>query len=365
VPAILTVIDSLPILSTDTTIYPDSTPSQGNTNSYNIHIGNHNVLHLTASFVGDMPMTYQWQTSLTNDGSGVTSVSGATNNVLTFSNPQTTNVSGYYRLAASNGQGGPVLSDWVYFGVLPAGGFQWSAKVPFAGLTAHQILSGTPGTPVGGETFGGANLVLVTNVPTAGVTNVITFYNDNTVATLTGGYTQRGSGNFIGNTGDTNLNAILDADTESANGSIATLNNLTSNQLYSVQLFAFNDTHAVGRIGYFLSPTNDTANVSETFTMGEDVYVVGTFTATNTTQQIAMFGDTGTYWTCEILRTVPLTPTVSISKVGATLQVAFANGVLYQATNVIGPWTSNTITSPYTFNPATNGTRMFFRAQSQ
>jgi len=372
-PAILTVLDSTPILSTDTSIYPDSTPSQGNTNSYNIHIGNHNVLHLTAAFTGDMPITYQWQYSPTTNYTPVTSVTGATNSVLTFSNPQNTNVSGYYRLAANNSQGGPTYSDWVGMTVLPAGGFQWSAKVPLSGLTASNILNTPPGPFYEAQLFGGlfGGSVTVTNV-VGTTTNLFVFDGFDNItpgiaATITGGYTQRGNGQFLGpSTGDTNLDTVFEQDMESANGSMVTLNGLVVGTNYSVQLFAFNDVQASSRIGYFMSPTNDTANVSETFAMGDNVYVVGTFTATNTTQQIQMWGDTGTYWCAVIVRTPPPSPTLSIQKVGSTLQVSFANGVLYQANSVNGPWTSNTITSPYTFTPSiTNGAKMFFRAQSR
>jgi len=53
---------------------------------------------------------------------------------------------------------------------------------------------------------------------------------------------------------------------------------------------------------------------------------------------------------------------VSIAKVGSTLQVTYANGVLEQATSLIGPWTTNNNASPYTFTPASSN--LFFRAEA-
>jgi hypothetical protein len=120
-PATLWIADSLPILQSDTFIYPDNATDLGqNGNGLSITAGNHNVMNLTASFIGDLPTTYQWQYSITNDGSTpVVPVANATNNNLTLSNPQT-NSSGYYRLSAVNSQGGPVYSSWVPLTIYPA-----------------------------------------------------------------------------------------------------------------------------------------------------------------------------------------------------------------------------------------------------
>jgi hypothetical protein len=175
---------------------------------------------------------------------------------------------------------------------------------------------------------------------------------------LTGGYTTR-TGGFIGDTGDTNLNTILGGNTEGNSGQAVTLNGLTVSNLYSAQFFAFNDVAATGRQGNF-ADTNNLADVSQSFAMGDNVYVVGTFVATNSTETIGLEGDSGCYMTCVIVRNAMLAPTVSIQKVGSSVQVTYANGVLEQATNVKGPWTTNSTPSPYTLPPT--GTSVFFRA---
>jgi hypothetical protein len=53
---------------------------------------------------------------------------------------------------------------------------------------------------------------------------------------------------------------------------------------------------------------------------------------------------------------------LSISKLGGgQLQVQWTGGVLEQAVNVKGPWTTNVSSSPYTFSPS--GPAQFFRVQ--
>jgi len=351
-PARLWVVDSPPILTNETFIYPDNATNLGSTTGLSIHAGNHNVMNLTASFIGSPPINYQWQFSPTNDGTDVVSVPNATNTLLTLSNPPTS-AGGYYRLSAANSQGGPTNSSWVQLTILPASTsqIQWSARVPFTGLTAAQILGGVTGTFFSAETFGGTTLS-VTNG-----TNVFLFDSTGVSATLTGGYTTR-TGGFIGDTGDTNLNAILGANTEGASGQTISVNNLTVGRGYSAQLFAFGDILAPGRQANF-SDANDTADVSQSFAMGDNVYVVGTFTATNTTQTISLNGDSGCYLCCVIVRALAATPAIRWS--GSNLEVNWDYGTLLEATNLAGPWTTNAATPPYLFNP-TNPAR-FFRSQ--
>jgi hypothetical protein len=354
----LWISHSAPIIVNGATVYPDNGPSIGG-NAWSIHAGNNNVMNFTATFIGDLPIGYQWQyTADTNVAPS--NISNATNITYTLSNITTTNANGYYRVNATNSQSGviPVSSGWAQLTVLPSSTAQihWSAKVPFTGLTAAQILGGTPGTPLECESFGGVSLT-VTNG-----TNLFIFDSTGASVSQVGGYITWGPipPQYNGTTGDTNFDTVLNNDYEGVN--VMTVNNLISNNLYSVQLFAFGDSEAPARIGNF-NTTNDTADVSQSFAMGDNVYVVGTFTATNTTQQVNLTGGS-TYMCCAIVRNVPPTPTISIVKVGSNLQVTYANGILLQTTNLANPlsWTTNSATSPYTFAPS--GTRMFFRART-
>ncbi|MGD1087877.1 MAG: hypothetical protein ABR955_04015 [Verrucomicrobiota bacterium] len=359
-PATLWVVDAAPILTSDTIMYPDDAPDLGSV-SNTITAGNHNVMNLTASFVGDLPITYQWQYS-TNDGATMSNINGATNSTLSLSNIST-NASGYYRSTASNSQGGPNNSDWVALTVYPASTaqVQWDAKVPFSGDTASQILSGDYGSFFEAEALSDGQLtgdVYVTNG--IGGTNVFVFDTVGNSATLVGGYTPL-TGQFSGTTGDTNLDSVLNDDTESDSGATVTLNNLVVSNTYTAQLFCFANAGSLSRQANF-SPTNNTADVSQSFTMGDTVYVAGTFMATTNTETFYINGDAGCYICCVVVYNTLAVPTVSIAKVGSTLQVTYANGVLEQATSLIGPWTTNNNASPYTFTPASSN--LFFRAEA-
>jgi len=93
--------------------------------------------------------------------------------------------------------------------------------------------------------------------------------------------------------------------------------------------------------------------------MGDNVYVVGTFTATNTTQTISLNGDSGCYLCCVIVRALAATPAIQWS--GSNLEVNWDYGTLLEATNLAGPWTTNAATPPYLFNPTNPA--LFFRTQ--
>jgi hypothetical protein len=350
-PATLWVVDSGPRLSSDTTMYPDDAPDLSST-SNSITAGNNNVMNLTASFIGDLPMTYQWQFS--PDEVNISNVSGGTNSSLSLSNIST-NASGYYRLTASNSQGGPSNSDWVALTVFPASTaqIQWAAKVPFSGLTATQILSGALGSFYEAEAFAFSAFnpsisdVYVTNG--IGGTNVFAFDTTGASATLATGYTPW-TGQFSGTTGDAGLDSVFNDDYESYQYSTVTLNNLVVSNEYNVQLFCFSDAGSLGRQSDFY-PTNNPADVSQAFTMGDSVYVAGTFTATNSTEPITFGGDSGCYMCCVVVYNVLPTPTLSIQKSGSSVQVTYANGTLLQASSLKGPWTTNSTASPVTITP--------------
>jgi hypothetical protein len=65
----------------------------------------------------------------------------------------------------------------------------------------------------------------------------------------------------------------------------------------------------------------------------------------------------------EVVQSMTLGPSISIQKVGANVQLTWPRGTLLEATNVTGPWTTNSATSPYTVGPA--GAKKFFRVRAQ
>jgi len=322
-----------------------------------IHAGNNNVLNLTATFVGSLPISYQWKVSPNPDGSGAVNVPGAISSTLTLANPPT-NSTGYYSLQASNSLSvTPTSSSWAQVTVLPASTamFQWSAAVPINGLTASQILC-LRGTFVEAESFGASS-----NITVQACSGSFLFDNSGAAATLSGTAGPFG-GVYTGpSTGDPNLDAFLYFDVENGSGPTLTLNNLTTGVLYSAQLFALNDIAGSSRQVNWSDP-NDPADVSPSFAMGDNVYVLGTFTATNTTQSIQFNETQGGYVSGVIVRQVPPAPTLSLQRVGSSVVVTYANGILLQASSLSGPWTTNSTASPVTI-PA-NGSRLFFRVRS-
>jgi hypothetical protein len=364
-PATLTIMDSAPIPSAGTAIYPDAqtafaTPSMTN------EVNNNNTVNFTASFVGTQPIHYQWQVSPNADGSSAVNISGATSATYTLSNPQVSNT-GYYSLRASNSISGATSTNsaWVQYVVLPSTNsvIKWSKPVVINGLTAAQIL-GLPGAFVGASSFDNpAGVLTVTNGAT-----IFTFDTGAGAASISGGFGGNKTGVYTGgSTGDTNLDLVLSIDEEdSYNGTPAipptiTLNNLTVSKLYTVQLFAINDTDGSLRQISFAAST-DPADVSAAFQMGDNVYVLGTFIAAGATQAIYQNeADGHGYMSCLIVRALSAPPSPSIAKSGSNLLVNWQIGSLLEATNLKGPWITNANPAPLTIAPA--GSSMFFRVQ--
>ncbi len=363
--ATLTVVDSAPILAGGTNATTAIQPNNANlflsTLSVTNEAGNNNTLNFIASFTGSQPIHYQWLLSPNPDGSGAVMIPGATSTNYTLANPQVSNT-GYYTLQASNSFSGatPTNSGWVQLVILPssAATIHWSAPVainptPTTALTAAQILS-PYGTYFEATSFGAGSIVTVTN-------GAIIFTFDNTSANavlnqvtraITAGYTGA-------STGDTNLDTVLGTCDEIYGGTL-TLNNLTSGQLYTVQLFPVNDTAGVSRQGNYSIPT-DPADVSASFSFGDNVYVVGYFIASGTTQVITPgIGGGGAYLATAIVRTTAL-PSPTITPSGSNFVVTWPFGTLLQATNITGPWTTNSAGSPITVTPT--APRMFYRTR--
>ena len=107
-PVTLTVLAaSAPVLVTDTTASSSVATVAGNET-------------FSASFVGNLPLTYQWQVSANSSGSGAVNIAGATNTSLRLANLQLTNSGYYYSLQASNAIAPHVAnSAWTQLTVQP------------------------------------------------------------------------------------------------------------------------------------------------------------------------------------------------------------------------------------------------------
>lgn len=270
-----------PVILTDTTPSPVSR-----------YVGG--TVAFSATFYGNQPMTYQWQA---DTGTGYTNIPGATTTTLTLTNLQYVQA-GSYRLAATNSVGDNASTPATLTILNPAGlQFTWSAPVSITNLTADQILPYNLGGALGvvGAAVFGNTAPIIVNL--AGGRS-ITFKNDGSIATSTG------SGPAVGaypaatalTTSNTNFDNVLNQFRYDDGSHTITLNNLTPGETYSVQLFALdNRTFGTNRLSYFQDGDDAAISVetSATNAMGDNAYVLGTFTASNTTETIVQQLPTG------------------------------------------------------------------------
>jgi hypothetical protein len=231
-------------------------------------------------------------------------------------------------------------------------------------LTTADATLELPGTVVGAAVFGGT-----AETVTLGNGSVINFTSDGSVATTTGAVSLTGPAFFGGDTGNKNFNAALDQAEVDAGPHMIVLQNLTVGQAYTVQLFGLDD-----RLGGASTRTatyedgDNTSVVSATFAMGDDVYVIGTFTATNTTKTIIENLTTGNGNINALVMRDAAAPSVTVSATltgGNNLTITWPQGILLESTNVLGPWTTNSLaTSPFMVN-TTNGPQMYFKVKVQ
>jgi hypothetical protein len=260
----------------------------------------------TAAFDGNHPITYQWQV---DKGSGYGPVAGATNTSLTLTNLHLSD-SGNYRLAATNSIGNNASTPATLTVTdISLAKYNWQTPVPFDGLNADQILTNLSGAYVGAAAFGNAAYLV-----TLGNGRVLNFTMDGSIATTTGNGTATGAypaGTGF-TTGNANLDAVLNHFSWDGGPKTISLNNLLVGERYSVQIFGVDDRSGgiSNRLANYQDPA-DAADVSTTFAMGDNVYVVGTFTAASTTESIQMNLPTGNAGSINalVLRALSYTPT--------------------------------------------------------
>jgi autotransporter-associated beta strand protein len=261
-----------------------ATPNQGGATVTN-YVGGTETF--TASFTGTLPINYNWQYSPNANGSSAIYLAGQTNLTLVLTNLQSTN-SGYYSLQASNGVSPYVGNSlWLSLTVAPIINelIVWSAPVSVNGLTADQILTNVANTYTNGPGylleaayFGNTTtpiLVALSN-------SVYTFLGDGSAASVSDNIsaTNGASTNLTGNASfDSVLNMFA---YDGGSNHVITLHNLVVGQTYSVQLFAMDDRTNNGARQSNFQNLNDGADVSSTFAMGNNAYVVGTFIAPGT-----------------------------------------------------------------------------------
>jgi hypothetical protein len=237
--------------------------------------------------------------------------------------------------------------------------YSWSAPVSINGLTAGQILTNVPGTYFEAEAFGGEASSQVVQIGST----AYTFKVDGSSASISGGL-GTAAGSFSGNTGNSTLNTVLNDFYWDGGRHQITLHNLVPGQVYSAQLFALDDRSPENTRQSSFQDPNNAADVSATFLMGQNDYVLATFIATNANMTIQQNLDPSSgagNTEAVVVRVLTSVPPPTIGFSGTNLQVSWPYGTLLQTTNLAGPWTTNSAASPYTIVP--NTPQMFFRTQ--
>ena len=232
----------------------------------------------TVSAAGTATLGYHWL----KNGAPITdggSLSGTATPALSIT-AASSGDSGSYSVVVTN-TSGSVTSRVATLTVLPGSArMVWSA--PAAITTVGATLT-QPGNAVGAAAFGGTATVVT--IPGDGT---IDFTADGSVATAPGNGTATGALGIF-STGDANFNVALGQFEYDGGPKTITLNNLLPGHPYSVQLFGLdNRTTAVGSRRASYQDPHDTNDVSATFYMSNNVYVIGTFTAVSNTQAIIM-----------------------------------------------------------------------------
>ena len=154
------------------------------------------------------------------------------------------------------------------------GTYQWSPPVHIS--EADSVLN-QPGTILAAACFGATDSSITVTLSN-GVK--IVFKGDGSVATCTGSGATTGA--FSPNTtGNSDFDTVLGGFEYDDGPHQITLNGLTDGKRYSVQLFALDnrtDTGENAREFNFADPANS-ADVSQTAKMGDNVYVMATFVA--------------------------------------------------------------------------------------
>jgi hypothetical protein len=199
--------------------------------------------------------------------------------------------------------------------------YSWGSPVSFAGLNAGQILTNFPGTEVVAAMFaqnGGSPITV-----TLGGSSIVFAPANTSWAGLSGG-----AGYFIGaianSTGNTNFDSCLNAFYYDTGPHIITLSNLVVGWQYSVQLFALDDRSlspvaGSARTVNWQNPA-DTTNVSATYSMADNKYIVLTFHASNTVQEIQenLLNSSYGNFNCLVLRAVMVPGTVTLGNLNQT-----------------------------------------------
>ncbi len=294
---------------------------------------------LTATFIaaaaGTGPLSYQWQAAdvggsiFTNLANGET-ISGATSNALTITNLSALNEADYQVVVSSSYGSVTSTPPATLTVLLGTPQFAWSAPAP---ITTADATLDLPGTIIGAEVFGNAEtIVTLTNAA------IVDFKADSSVAAVTAGGFGTASGAFSGTTGNSAFDTALGQFTYDGGPHVITLYNLAVGQQYVVQLFALDDRGGASSAATanYQDP-NDPYDISTTFAMGDNIYTLGAFTASNTTvsiQQNLLNNDGGGNINALVIRAlgVFVAPQITTPPASATIDQGLTSSLTVAAT---------------------------------
>jgi hypothetical protein len=198
--------------------------------------------------------------------------------------------------------------------------YSWGSPVSFAGLNAGQILTNFPETVVVAALFaqnGGSSITV-----TLGGSSIVFAPANTSWASLYGG-NGFSTGASTNSTGNANFDSCLNAFYYDNGPHIITLSNLVVGRQYSVQLFAL-DNRSLSPAGSartvnWQNPA-DTTNVSATYSMADNKYIVLTFVASNAVQVIQenLLNSGYGNFNCLVLRAVMMPGTVTLGNLSQT-----------------------------------------------
>lgn len=363
-----------------------------------------------ASVIGSGPFSYQWYQG-TNALSNGGNVSGATTLSLTITNVAQGNAGNYTLVVTGSAGSATSPISTLSVGVPPstpynqvvlaAGPYAYWRLNETSGTIAHDSVGGHDGTYGSAMQLGGpgqestglfgvgadtAAAIFTQNTTNSWVTVPALNLNTNTVTIMAWVYPtlvpDPWSGIFMCSTPDTdgimfrdnspdtlgmywnngsfwydgtglivpaNQWSLVALSVEPTDATLYVMNSSGTNSWFNNTAMNVEPWSGPARIG------NDPYSINRTF--NGYINEVAVFNRTLTGSQLGQF-----YSTAITAQSAPLT--IQIQKSGANVQLTWSQGVLLEATNVVGPWTTNSsATSPFTVTPT--GPQMFYRLQSQ
>jgi len=319
------------------------------------------TITFTASFVGTEPMTYQWQV---DKGSGPTNIVGQNTATLTIASAQHSDA-GTYFLVASNSignassSGGTLIMYPVPTNTFTVN-FQWistqyevnvgnytGAGIPGYGTGKYWNVINGPDTNNGTATYISASGYNDAGTQDIGVSMTVTtpeswdWTSTPVIALLDSAITARSTLPFSFSLPNGRYNIVL----FSCNGT----ESLTADGGSEITLAGITQTAL---------PTQDTNFVQGNNYLVFPNIVVTDGTLDGTISPVA----TKSYGSLNGAQVEYLGPNVVLGFTAGSagsFELQWSQGTLLQATNLAGPWTTNTATSPYTVKPS--GPQQFFR----